>query len=456
MLQEVKIPPFKELITKIQVFGYRKNIEARKMKLFNKRRETFGHPIIPLIVEPEDPKEIDKSKIICMELKIRATGANHSMYKKYIKKFEEGTPQEFIDLLKGLDEIWTQNSVTGAHDRSATIRSILMGETLANYDSAIMEETAENAPLTIEMVETSLKMVAKEVFPHRALERQKQWMIRDMRKPYELSTRKYFSAVARMNNALPKFPEATEEAKFSEHELIRLLEYSLPHKWQQKFDYDNYIPTEHDRIRLLRECEAIERNQAERHAETDKKKKKAKDASTSAKSDKKTKFVESRPEKHCNECGKNFTHNTAQCWKIQKKNKAKSASSEDNKETKRTFSNKGFRKEINLMSKEKGNSKRKLLDMYADAIKREQAKLKSKKSRDEITESESEMSVDAIEISGPAKKKRQVKFDFTTKKEKQKSSEEKTPEEKAFLKKVMAEEANSENDSVLSDSNSDA
>ena len=78
------------------------------MKLFNKSKETFGHPIIPLIWETVDPEKIDKSKYICMDLKIRATGANSSTYKKYIKKFEEGTPQEFIDLLKSLEEIWAQ------------------------------------------------------------------------------------------------------------------------------------------------------------------------------------------------------------------------------------------------------------------------------------------------------------------------------------------------------------
>ena len=256
-----------------------------------------------------------------------------------------------------------------------------------------------------------------------------------------------------MNNALPKFPDATEDSKFSETELIRLLEYSLPHKWQQKFDYDNYIPTEHDRTRLLRECEAIERNQAERMGEVEKKKKKAKEASTGAKSDKKTKSADSRPEKHCDECGKNFTHNTAQCWKIQKRNKAKSAVSEDKNKTKRTFSNKGLRKEINLLAKEQGSLKRKVLNMYAGVIKREQEKLKKKKAKDEITESESEMSVEVIEKADPTKKKRKVKFNSNNKK----SAKEKTPEEKAFLKKVMAVEANSDQeDSVLSDFNSDA
>src|SRR5210317_40492 len=103
--------------------------------MYQKKKESFGHPIIPLIVETEDTKDTDKSKYITMDLKIRAAGSNNSTYKKHLKKFEEGTPQEFINLLKSLDEVWAQNAVTGPHDRSSTIRSTLMGETLTNYDS---------------------------------------------------------------------------------------------------------------------------------------------------------------------------------------------------------------------------------------------------------------------------------------------------------------------------------
>jgi hypothetical protein len=79
-----------------------------------------------------------------------------------------------------------------------------------------------------------------------------------------------------MNNGLTKIPGATEESKFSELELICLLEYSLPLKWQQKFNYNNYVPTKHDCMRLLRECKAIEWNQVEHKTETEKKKKKHK------------------------------------------------------------------------------------------------------------------------------------------------------------------------------------
>jgi hypothetical protein len=44
--------------------------------------------------------------------------------KKYVKKFEEGNPQEWIDMLRDLEEIWTQNSMTDGTDRASTVRAV--------------------------------------------------------------------------------------------------------------------------------------------------------------------------------------------------------------------------------------------------------------------------------------------------------------------------------------------
>jgi hypothetical protein len=41
-----------------------------------------------------------------------------------------------------------------------------MGETLANYDSAIVDETADGGQLTPEVVERWLEVAAREIFPH--------------------------------------------------------------------------------------------------------------------------------------------------------------------------------------------------------------------------------------------------------------------------------------------------
>jgi hypothetical protein len=43
-----------------------------------------------------------------------------------VRKFkEEGTPQEWIDLLKDLNKIWTQNLMTGGMDWASTMRAVV-------------------------------------------------------------------------------------------------------------------------------------------------------------------------------------------------------------------------------------------------------------------------------------------------------------------------------------------
>jgi hypothetical protein len=81
-----------------------------------------------------------------------------------------------------------------------------------------------------------------------------------MFKPAELTTRQTAAAINRMNNALPLFPLGTDASKFTDTEIIGLLEWSLPPAWRTKFNLDGYIPTLHNRAKLIENCEAIERN----------------------------------------------------------------------------------------------------------------------------------------------------------------------------------------------------
>jgi hypothetical protein len=163
-----------------------------------------------------------------------------------------------------------QNTITGGTDTASTARALLRGESLTSFEAAL-EEARRNddeedcALLQIDatMVDTALTAVATTVFPHRALEIQRPWMNRGMRKPYELTTRKTAAAITRINNALPLFPGGTDASKFSNAEVIGLLEWSLPPSWRSKFDLDGYIPTLDTKAKLIESCEAIERNQNE-------------------------------------------------------------------------------------------------------------------------------------------------------------------------------------------------
>ena len=74
-------------------------------------------------------KEENKSNFISFELKTRVGQPdNGTKYKKFVRKLEEGTPQQWIDLIRDMAEIWTQNSMNGGTDRASTVRSLVRGE----------------------------------------------------------------------------------------------------------------------------------------------------------------------------------------------------------------------------------------------------------------------------------------------------------------------------------------
>jgi hypothetical protein len=325
-------------------------------------------------------------------------------------------------------------------------------------------------PITRESIEKALAAVATSVFPHRALEIQRLWMNRAMRKPYDLSTRKTAAAITRLNNCLPLFPGGSAASKFSEVELVGLLEWSLPPAWRSQFDLKGYVPTLDTKSRLISECEAIERN------ETETKTKKNEDNNNKTKNNKKSKSAKAETENKkngaasknnaffCKECGRNRTHATEDCYIL--KNKAKRAQANaqtdaDTKPTAKPFSKRTFRKEVNALACKA--SKKKVLALYEAALKREKAKegklaKKHAKPREELDSSDSEASMNILEkvqipkkatIATPTSilKRRAVLVDYKKmiKEHNQKKAEKaaKTAileEEAAFLCKITSDE----------------
>ena len=166
-------------------------------------------PVIPLVVESKSEEDNDKSKFITVELKARAgTPADAAKCKKNMCTFEEGTPQEWVNLIMDAKEIWTQNSINGMTDRASAFCSILKGESLTAFDAVLdevhrkpgAEAGAPLPPISEQHLDEATNAVAQEVFPHCALEIQKLWMSRGMKKPFKLSARKTAAAITHLNN----------------------------------------------------------------------------------------------------------------------------------------------------------------------------------------------------------------------------------------------------------------
>jgi hypothetical protein len=102
---------------------------------------------------------------------VAATSA--TTYKMHVHRFDEGTVQQWIILRGKLDEIWTQNAVSGPTDQLATVCSILRGESLTCLNVYIQEKSTTtsaqgvvtNVALTNAGVLEGLHAVAETVFP---------------------------------------------------------------------------------------------------------------------------------------------------------------------------------------------------------------------------------------------------------------------------------------------------
>jgi hypothetical protein len=259
-----------------------------------------------------------------------------------VAKFEDGTPTEWIEVINALEEIWKQNSLTTGSDRQASVKTILREDALTAFEASIDEDlepeegAAEGGPanqLTTEMIDDALISVAKNIFPHRALEIQKIWMKRQIRKPKSMPVRKMIAIITKMNNSLARFPKADESDKFKDKELLEIVEWSLPDEWRAQFDLKGYVPSKYDKKRLIAEAEAIER------AETlDSGRPKAKESKgKSFKSNKEKKAnpkndKNSKTEYFCTEHGVNKTHGTAECFTIKnRKDKQQSDKPKNNR-----------------------------------------------------------------------------------------------------------------------------
>jgi hypothetical protein len=303
LLEGLKIPPFGNLYKKIKIAQYRlhnawKQEQDKEMR-FHKRQVTYKKspgfvPVIPLVPTQLTAEELkDKSAYIIFTLQVsRGTGPGTPNYKKSVRTFEDGDPQQWMDVMTGLREIWLQNSIHDAKDMSNAVAAILKGDSLTAYQAAVEDLAVDPndntlvVPLKEEHVELALRAVTETVFPFRAIETQKQWMSRYMKEPYDMAAKTMTHAMSKINNFLSYFPEDRMEDKYTKRELIGILQFALPDYYRAVFDLRDYIPAEDNKLKFISECEHVEQNAKPRSNEQD-------DDEDERKNSKKVKFAKS-------------------------------------------------------------------------------------------------------------------------------------------------------------------
>ena len=192
---------------------------------------------------------------------------------------------------------------------------------------------------------------------------------------------------------------------------------------------------------LIEACEAIERNNPVPEKNPQSENNKNSQTGIQKPENKRKnerKKLNKKPLKHCSVHGHNPTHDSSECYTL--KNQARSGNhpTEAKANSSQTFTAKKFRKEINLLAKK--SSKKKVLELYANAVKQEQKKFENKKcgksskptAEEASSDSDEDSNISIHMVTRPTKKKR------VGSKPQPKTRSETTDEESEYQKMLQA------------------
>ena len=172
--------------------------------------------------------------------------------------------------------------------------------------------------------------------PYKALEKQKRFMRRKMRKPNEMTTRTYVNHLSRINSEeLIILPPGGVNQRLSDDEIMDIVIYGLPKSWVKEMDRQDFDPFTKTLIQTVEFCERMEASEdfPGPHKGKDSKSNKKSKTSPSNKSNK------SSGGNHCEYHGPN-THPTSECKVI----KAMVASAKKGDNEKPKYKNKTWKR----------------------------------------------------------------------------------------------------------------
>ena len=407
-------------------------------------------PPLPLVPESEEVNLKDSTKYSSFKLKVDPTDKDSSTFSfglarvdgtqtlrqhlKWcidVKKIHKGLSIKGapsihrlnMELCQGSAKTAYENGVLSSQDveharlkkrdRDAEApRDTAGGETQEEYDARLQraEDATAKPNFRDEDVEHGYKALIRYVAPYKALERQKRFMRRKMRKPADMKTRTYVSHIEHLNEVeIPLLPPASKYQKLPPDEIKDIVCYGLPRSWTRKMDEFDFDPLAHSIGKLIEFCERIESSEEMDGTATQ---------VTSKKSPKKQRTSPKNSSNGDKWCAyhESDTHNTEDCITLknlkkkqsdggQSKNKSWSRKSDDAKK----FS----KKEISAIAKKAGkkairDAKRQLYAMSKEDSDSDVDSQSSKSSNEDDNNSVHMMEASMAEID------RQLQdFDFT-------------------------------------------
>ena len=207
--------------------------------------------VIPLYpIEPwNDKKEVAEDvrgarmareafKEVKLELRANPAVADSLRYGSFFKVFDQGTPEQWCRWRDDLKRAWAGLGNTSGPLRAATVRHLLEGQALDDFDNYMRQEDVSE---TIEHVNRALKMVAVTIFPADSVTNMKQYLNFELKKPKALTARSLKTRLERLNSWFEYFPTDGDGRigivpKLTEDDLRGIYYRMLPASWRRKMD----------------------------------------------------------------------------------------------------------------------------------------------------------------------------------------------------------------------------
>ena len=151
----------------------------------------------------------------------------------------------------------TGKNATGGATKYGRARQLLAGRALADFNHAAT--TYGNKSLA--NYTRCIQVVTLGVFPQKDLQDQKRWMRRFLKKPRDMPVQEYIAQVIKINKYLEEFLPTIvvgNATKLPVNELLDLLEFRIPIKWQRQMQVQNFEPTTGTLRDFQNFCERLE------------------------------------------------------------------------------------------------------------------------------------------------------------------------------------------------------
>jgi len=188
-------------------------------------------PVIPL--ERPVPKEFNSKNYLTNKCQSVPGDNTSSSYSVTVQYFEEGTPEEWLELLAAHKRVCIGQNITNGPGMYDVLRRHLKGTAVTKYGNV----ARDTGPQTIQNFKIVVKELTKYFFPQHAVRIQKRYIRRFIRKPKDMKFRAFVNRVLELNGHLDKFPEETTNVTptiLDNDEIKDILHHACPKSWQDQ------------------------------------------------------------------------------------------------------------------------------------------------------------------------------------------------------------------------------